>query len=107
MKNLSPWNPEPRKRTTCTAAIALALVAATAGAADWLQAPRDDGAKTPLRVFVPDTGTTCAPLAVISPGAGGSEQGLEYIADALRENGFVAIVLGHEESGAAPLKQKI
>ena len=87
--------------------IALALVAASANAADWLEAPREDGAKTPLRVFVPDSGTTCAPLAVISPGAGGNEQGLEYIADALREAGFVAIVLGHSESGAAPLKERM
>jgi predicted dienelactone hydrolase len=89
------------------AAVAFACFTATAGAAEWLQAPRDDGARTPLRVFVPDSGTTCAPLAVISPGAGGSENGLEYIADSLREGGFVAIVLGHVESGAAPLKEKM
>jgi len=90
-----------------TLLIALALTAASANAAEWLQAPREDGAKTPLRVFVPDSGTTCAPLAVISPGAGGSEQGLEYIGDSLRESGFVAIVVGHRESGAAPLRDKM
>lgn len=88
-------------------AVAALLMSSIAGAAEWLQAPRDDGAKTPLRVFVPDSGTTCAPLAVLSPGAGGSEQSLVYIAEALRENGFVAIVVGHKESGAAPLREKV
>ena len=68
-----------------------------------VQAPREDGAKTPLRVYAPKT-TGCAPLALISPGAGGSEDGYRYLAEGLRDDGWRAIVMGHKESGSAALR---
>ena len=42
----------------------------TGYAQELVQAPRSDGAKTPLRIYSPKA-TGCAPLALISPGAGG------------------------------------
>jgi predicted dienelactone hydrolase len=68
--------------------------------------PRSDGAQTPLRVFAP-SGQACAPLAVISPGAGGTENGYRYLAEALRERGYLAVVMGHKESGPATLRHDI
>jgi dienelactone hydrolase len=69
-------------------------------------APRQDGAQTPLRVYSPDT-AGCAPVALISPGAGGSENGYRYLAKGLRDDGWLAIVMGHKESGAAALSRDI
>ena len=72
-------------------------------AQELVQAPRPDGAKTPLRVYTPSA-TGCAPLALISPGAGGSEDGYKYLAEGLRDDGWRAIVMGHKESGRAALR---
>src|SRR6202008_1185544 len=72
-------------------------------AQDLVQAPRPDQAKTPLRVYSPAT-TGCAPLALISPGAGGSQDGYKYLAESLRDDGWRAIVMGHKESGRAALR---
>jgi dienelactone hydrolase len=72
-------------------------------AQDLVQAPREDGAQTPLRVFIP-AANGCAPLALISPGAGGSEDGYKYLAEGLRDDGWRAVVMGHKESGMAALR---
>ena len=67
---------------------------------------RSDGAQTPLTVFAPSS-QSCAPLAIISPGAGGTENGYRYLAEALRDRGYLAIVMGHKESGPATLRSDI
>ena len=66
---------------------------------------RADGAVTPLNVYRPASDEThgCAPLALISPGAGGTENGYSYLAEGLRERGWLAIVIGHKESGPGTL----
>jgi predicted dienelactone hydrolase len=71
-----------------------------------VRVPREDGAQTPLRVYAPSNGG-CAPLALISPGAGGSENGYRYLAEAMQADGWRAIVMGHEESGRAALTSEI
>jgi len=81
-------------------------VAASLAAQDLVQAPRPDGAFTPLRVYTPYV-NGCAPLAIISPGAGGSEDGYSYLAKALRDDGWLAIVMGHKESGGTALRSDI
>ncbi|MDE2154470.1 MAG: alpha/beta hydrolase [Xanthomonadaceae bacterium] len=68
--------------------------------------PRADGAQTPLMVYDAN-GPACPPLALISPGAGGDEKGLRYLGEALSRDGWRAIVLGHRESGIAPLRADI
>lgn len=68
-----------------------------------VQAPREDGATTPLRVYAPSN-DGCAPLAVISPGAGGNENGYQYLAEGMQASGWRAIVIGHKESGGAALR---
>jgi len=71
-----------------------------------VQAPREDGALTPLRVYSRNT-DSCPPLALISPGAGGSENGYRYLAEGLEADGWRAVVMGHKESGAAALRSDI
>ncbi len=69
-----------------------------------LNVPRSDGAQTPLRVYPSErTASGCAPLAVISHGAGGSEDGYRYLAKAMAKLGYTTVVMGHRESGFAAL----
>jgi dienelactone hydrolase len=49
-------------------------------------------------------GSECAPLAVISHGAGGSEDGYRYLAQSMANLGYTTVVMGHRESGAAALR---
>lgn len=93
------------RAATVIAACGIALTQ-TMLAQDLVLAPRPDGAKTPLRVYAPNP-AGCAPLAVISPGAGGSEDGYKYLAQGLRDDGWRAIVMGHKESGGAALRSDI
>lgn len=50
------------------------------------------------------SGAGCAPLAVISHGAGGSENGYRYLAQAMARLGYTTVVMGHAESGLAALR---
>jgi dienelactone hydrolase len=82
----------------------LTLVSAGAACAqETVTTLRGDGASVPLRVF-PPAGSTCPPLAVISPGVGGNEKGLGYLGRALSAGGWMAIVVGHKESGPTALR---
>ena len=69
-----------------------------------LACPGRDGAQTPLLVYLPTGAASgCAPLAVISHGAGGSEEGYAYLAQAMAKQGYTSVVMGHRESGFAAL----
>jgi dienelactone hydrolase len=77
-------------------ALAASLPTAPLRAQEHASAPRADGHETPLAVYgAAETKSGCAPLAVISHGAGGSE------------NGFTAVVMGHRESGGRALRRDI
>ena len=68
-----------RSRILFASLLLLAGFTQTGCAQELVQAPRADGAQTPLRVYSPSA-NGCAPLALISPGAGGSEDGYKYLA---------------------------
>lgn len=70
-----------------------------------LSVPRADGHSTSLMIY-PAAGTvaSCAPLAVISHGAGGSENGYRYLAEAMANLGYTTVVMGHSESGRVALR---
>jgi dienelactone hydrolase len=73
-----------------------------------ITAPRADAQMTPLLVYsAAGAGTACAPLAIISHGAGGSENGYRYLAMAMAQNGFTTIVIGHRQSGLQALRTDI
>jgi len=76
------------------------------GAQQLVQQRRSDGAETPLMVYAPQA-SGCAPLAVISPGAGGTENGYAYLAEGLRDRGWLAVVMGHKESGPGTLRHDV
>jgi predicted dienelactone hydrolase len=88
--------------------ICIILVIAKRGSAqDLVQVPREDGAQTPLRVYSPHPvadAAGCPPLALISHGAGGSEDGYRCLAEGLRDDGWRVIVMGHKESGGVALR---
>lgn len=66
---------------------------------------RADGRTTPLLVYAAQhTVGGCAPLAVISHGAGGSENGYVYLAQSMADLGFTTVVMGHQESGGSALR---
>jgi predicted dienelactone hydrolase len=86
--------------------IAVIYSASFAFAQQTVTSPRSDGTQTPLRIFAPG-GQTCAPLAIISPGAGATENGYSFLAEGLRDGGYLAIVMGHKESGPGTLRADI
>ena len=92
-----------RSDTTVTLAVLFLLVASCVRAQQLVQSPREDGATTPLRVYAPSS-DACAPLALISPGAGGNENGYQYLAQGMQAVGWRAIVIGHKESGESALR---
>ena len=81
------------------------LITSTSSAQRRVDAPRADGHVTPLLVYPAAIAAAgCAPLAVISHGAGGSEDGYRYLAEALAQMGYTTVVMGHRESGLAALR---
>jgi predicted dienelactone hydrolase len=99
---------EPLRTISCVIVVIVSLVALQPL---WCQertsAPRADGQQTPMTVYRPEVSGNCAPLAVISHGAGGSEMGYRYLAEALAREGFTAVVMGHRESGLEALRADI
>lgn len=79
------------------------LAATPASAQETVALDRQDGAKLALRVFSP-ANARCTGTAIISHGAGGSEKGYGYLAQALRRDGWLVAVVGHAESGPSALR---
>lgn len=81
----------------------------TAGAA-FAQEPvyltRQDRHQVPIRVYAPQQGA-CQGIAIISPGAGGSEDGYAYLGEAMAAQGYLAAVVGHRESGREALRRHL
>lgn len=50
---------------------------------------------------------TCRGIAIISPGAGGTEQGYRYLGEALSSLGYLSVVVGHQESGRRALREHL
>ncbi len=67
--------------------------------------PRADGARTPVKLYGPQTG--CPKTMIVSHGLGGSEEGLAGFATAMGAAGWRVIVMGHAESGRALLRQAL
>ncbi|OOG64862.1 hypothetical protein B0E46_05565 [Rhodanobacter sp. B04] len=89
-----------------SACLALSILTGSVHAQQAVSAPRADGALTPLMVYEASS-ATCPPLLLISPGAGGDEKGMRYLGEAMSRDGWRTIVLGHRESGMAPLRADI
>lgn len=66
---------------------------------------RADGRSVPALSYAP--AGTCQGVALISHGAGGSEKGYAYLAQALAAWGFLAVVPAHADSGMQALREKM
>jgi predicted dienelactone hydrolase len=95
-----------RRRVYFLALVSLSLLAAGANSQETQTLVRADGASVPVRVRGLH-GASCQGVAIISPGAGGSEKGMEYIALALSRGGWLSVVVGHRESGPLALRAKM
>jgi len=85
------------------ALLALALLAQGARGQESDALTRGDGASVPVRVYGTG-GAACRGVAILSPGAGGTEKGLSYLAEALGRDGWLSVVAGHRESGPSALR---
>lgn len=93
---------------TLLLSLSISLSAVYLPAQQHITAPRADGHATPLLIYkAENTTAACPPLAVISHGAGGSENGYGYLARAMAHAGYTTVVMGHAESGMNALRSDI
>jgi predicted dienelactone hydrolase len=67
---------------------------------------RQDAKPVPAMVYKSDS-NECRGVALISHGAGGSEQGYAYLGEAMASLGYLSLVVGHKESGLQALQAQI
>lgn len=82
---------------------ALLLAAAPCQAQQILTLAHDLGGSTRVMLYAP--AGNCKGKAILSHGAGGSENGLAYMARFLQQQGWLVLVPGHAESGRAALRE--
>lgn len=82
------------------------LVAGEVAAQEPVSLSRQDQEMVPATAYMPK-GATCRGVAVISPGAGGSEKGYQYLGEAMSSLGYLAVVVGHEQSGRDALLKHV
>jgi predicted dienelactone hydrolase len=83
----------------------LLTVGATA-ASETISLSRQDQKSVPAAVYLPKAGG-CRGIAIISPGAGGSEAGYRYLGEAMSTFGYLTAVIGHPESGRQALRERV
>jgi len=86
--------------------VILAGLLGTAHAQEPLLVERQDRTSAPAIAYAPAS-PTCRGIALISPGAGGSEQGYRYLGETLSALGYLAVVMGHPESGRRALREHV
>ena len=75
-------------------------------ASEALQLQRQDQKFLQATAYAP-AAATCRGVAIISPGAGGTEQGYRYLGEALSSIGYLSVVVGHQESGRRALREHL
>lgn len=68
--------------------------------------PRQDQLVVSMTAYAP-RGRDCRGAAIISPGAGGSETGYRYLGETMSTLGYLAVVIGHPESGRRALREHV
>ena len=67
---------------------------------------RQDQMMVPVLAYPPQAGS-CRGVALVSPGAGGSENGYAYLGAGMSGLGYLTAVMGHQESGKQALRKQI
>jgi predicted dienelactone hydrolase len=81
-------------------------VVGTAHAQEAVQLQRQDQKPVQVTAYAPAT-PTCRGIGIISPGAGGTEKGYRYLAETMSRLGYLAVVVGHQESGRRALREHV
>ena len=71
-----------------------------------IELKREDSKSVPAMVYKPNI-NECRGVAIISHGAGGSEKGYTYLGTAMSSFGYLAVVVGHQESGFQAVQELI
>jgi predicted dienelactone hydrolase len=87
-------------------ALLLPVAAGTVQAQEPVSLQRQDQTTIAVMAYAPEAGA-CRGVAVVSPGAGGSETGYSYLGEALAGLNYLAVVVGHPESGRRALREKM
>lgn len=87
-------------------ALLLPWVTGLALAQETVSLQRPDQKTIAVMAYAPKSGA-CRGVAIVSPGAGGSETGYSYLADALAGLAYLAVVVGHPESGRQALREQL
>jgi predicted dienelactone hydrolase len=82
------------------------LIAMGASAQEVVSLLRQDQKAVQVTAYSPKS-VGCRGVAIISPGAGGSEKGYQYLGEAMSSLGYLAVVVGHQESGRRPLREHL
>jgi len=82
------------------------MACANASAQETVSFIRDDQKVTAALAYAPKL-VICSGIAIVSPGAGGSEHGYRYLGEALSALGYMTIVTGHQESGARVFREHL
>ena len=73
---------------------------------DLINLQRKDSKTVSAMVYKP-IASECKGVAIISHGAGGSEKGYTYLGTAMSSFGYLAVVVGHQESGFQAVQELI
>ena len=82
------------------------LACSSAFGRELIELKREDSKSVRAMVYKPTT-RECEGVAIISHGAGGSEQGYNYLGSAMSSFGYLAVVVGHQESGLQAVQEKV
>ena len=72
---------------------------------DLISLQRKDSKTVSAMVYKP-IASECKGVAIISHGAGGSEKGYTYLGSAMSDFGYLAVIVGHQESGLQVVKEQ-
>lgn len=78
--------------------------ASVVAAQESAQVVRQDQRMVSITAYAP-TAESCRGVALISPGAGGSEHGYRYLGETMASLGYLAAVVGHPESGRSAVRE--
>ena len=81
-------------------------IVGTAHSQEALQLQRQDQKLIEATAYSPAS-PTCRGIGVISPGAGGTAKGYRYLGEAMSTLGYLAVVVGHQESGRRVVREQV
>jgi predicted dienelactone hydrolase len=93
-------------RLTVIVLLMLGLLAGRCHAQAAVSLERPDHRRLPIQAQGP-IDNACRGVALISPGAGGTEAGYGYLARGIAALGYLAVVMGHQDSGRQALRDHL